>query len=72
MNCDNHPKKYAVGKCESCGKAVCIECAFEFDKYYYCTSCVQKRHNKKSESKSEKRKNVDLITEWMNLRYGNL
>jgi len=27
--CTNHPDKEAVGKCFSCGKAVCKECKVE-------------------------------------------
>ena len=61
MNCYNHPKNYAVGICKSCGRGICIECAFEFDKDYYCTSCVQKRQNKDSQ---EKKKKSRLILDW--------
>lgn len=38
--CANHPQRSAFAVCMTCKKAVCQECATQWDGIYHCASCL--------------------------------
>jgi hypothetical protein len=42
MNCYYHPDRAFFGRCDSCGKSICTECAVVLKEKFYCTPCVEK------------------------------
>lgn len=42
-SCANHGDRAAFAVCMTCRKAVCQECATQWDGIYHCTSCLAAR-----------------------------
>lgn len=41
--CANHASRPAFAVCMTCRKAICQECATQWDGIYHCTSCLAAR-----------------------------
>ncbi|MDY0061414.1 MAG: hypothetical protein RBU45_16515 [Myxococcota bacterium] len=42
-SCANHPERAAAAICVSCRKAVCAECATQWDGLHHCVACLARR-----------------------------
>ncbi len=63
MKCFYHPDREAVAVCSECGKALCQECAKEFEGKIYCKDCLEelKKDKKQKEVNSAKIVKVSII-----------
>lgn len=50
--CANHPERAARAVCMSCKKAVCQECATQWEGINYCVQCLRNRREKQTTSSS--------------------
>jgi len=46
QSCANHPERAARAVCMSCKKAVCQECATQWEGINYCVQCLRNKREK--------------------------
>lgn len=57
--CTSHPARPAEGTCESCGRAVCLECAVPFRGALRCAACAARAVGEEAEEAAD-----DTAAEW--------